>query len=433
VSISPIDVARIAAVSGGYALGAGALLWVLTTPVRRHSLRAALLVQGLICLGATIAGVLGTAHAMFLSQHDLYVTTVVAFVVAIVVSGAALLLSRQISREHGSLRDAAAALGAGGDPAGGPDAGRQGRLAAEAEQVRRSLVEAGRALAESRARERAMVAAQQEMFAAMSHDLRTPMAGIRAMAESLEDGVAPDPARYHSRIRVEVDRLAGMVDALFELARPGEHVAAATDTGPVPLADIVSDCLAGLDAVARSREVSLTGRARGDMELTGDPSAIARAVGNVVTNALAATPTGGSVEVVLERIPGRLGAASTARLTVSDTCGGIDHADLPRVFDVGFRGSRPVDRARAAPGGAGLGLAVTRRIVEAHHGTVTVENTALGCAFCLELPLDEEPCSGAAPHPGAAPSSVGRQASSAFANSAMPSAKGTTGSQPSSS
>lgn len=403
MSISPVDVARIAEISGSYALGAGALLWLATTPVRRRSLRAALLVQGLICLGATLAGVLGTAHAMFLSDHDLYVTTVVAFVVAVVVAGTALLLSRQITREHGSLRDAARRLGTGRDPAEvrAPAAGRERRLAAEAEQVHRSLVEAGRALAESRVRERAMVAAQQEMFAAMSHDLRTPMAGIRAMAESLEDGVAPDPARYHSRIRVEVDRLAGMVDALFELARPGGPTPASDgagpvaggtarvdDEGPVPLSDIVSDCLAGLDAVARSREVSLTGRACGDVELTGDPSAIARAVGNVVTNALAATPTGGSVDVVLERVTGTdPGSPATARLTVSDTCGGIEDADLPRVFDVGFRGSRPVDRARAASGGAGLGLAVTRRIVEAHRGTVDVENTALGCSFVLELPL----------------------------------------------
>lgn len=371
--------AEVAGIAGGCAVAAGILLWVLATPLRRRSLRAALLVLSLLCLGATLAGVLGTAQAMFLSPHDLNVTIVVAVVVAVVVTGAALLLSRMISREHGSLRDAATQLGAGHDPG----AGRHRPLASEAEQVRQSLLDAGRALTESRERERALVVSQQDTFAAMSHDLRTPLAGIRAMAEALEDGLAADPAAYHARILADADRLALMVNALFDLARPHGRPTALPPVS-FSFSDVVSDCLAGLDALARSRRIVLSGHADDTVDLTGDPSAISRAVDNVVTNALTATPPGGRVDVLLERSPG---PPAAAQLTVTDTCGGITDHDLPQVFDIGYRGSRPADLARAAPGGAGLGLAVTRKIIEAHHGTVTVTNTPPGCTFTLRLPL----------------------------------------------
>ena len=373
-------IGEIAAISSVCALSVGILLWALTTPLRRRSLRASLLVLSFLCLSATLAAVIGTAQAMFLSRHDLYVTMLVAVIVAVIVSGATLRLSRLIARDHDSLRDAVSRLGAGEDPTAGPS----GPLAAEIEQVRRSLLDAGRALAASRERERRMAAAQQELLTAMSHDLRTPMAGIRAMAEALEDGVAADPAAYHKRIRADVDRLTGMVDALFELTRT--RAVAATPAVPFSLSDLVSDCLAGLDALARSRGIHLSGRADMMVDLTGDPSALSRVLDNVVTNALAATPRGGAVTVELDRVTV---PAPTARVTVTDTCGGIEGPDLPRVFDVGFRGRRPEDRARAAPGGAGLGLAVSRRIIGSHHGTITAANTTDGCAFTIELPLDD--------------------------------------------
>ena len=89
-------IGEIAAISGGCALAMGALLWGLTTPLRRRSLRASMLVLSFLCLGTTLAAVIGTAQAMFLSRHDLYVTMVVAVIVAVIVSGAALRLSRLV-------------------------------------------------------------------------------------------------------------------------------------------------------------------------------------------------------------------------------------------------------------------------------------------------------------------------------------------------
>ncbi len=372
-------VGEVAAISAGCALAVGLLVWGLSRRLRRRSLRASMLVLSVLCLGATLAAVVGTAQAMFLSRHDLYVTMVVAVVAATTGLGAALRLSRLIAGEHDDLRAAAARLGAGGDPA----VGRSEPLAAEIEQVRRALVDAGQALAQSRQREVAMAGAQQDLVTAMSHDLRTPMARIRAMAEALEDGVAADPAAYHAQIRADVDRLTAMVEALFDLTRTRDGTADPTAV-PVSLHDLVSDCLAGFDALARSRSIRLSGRAGAVIEMVGDPTGLGRALDNVVANALAATPRDGAVTVVLDRVTAPLAAA---RIAVTDTCGGIPARDLDRVFDVGFRGRRPEDRARAAPGGAGLGLAVARRIVEAHHGTITASSTDAGCTFTIVLPL----------------------------------------------
>src|SRR5262249_62398499 len=117
---------------------------------------------------------------------------------------------------------------------------------------------AGR-LAESRDRERALEASRRELVAWVSHDLRTPLAGLRAMSEALEDGVADDPALYYKQIHASVDRLAGMVDDLFELSR---IQAGAISSAPehVGLDDLVSDCLTALEPLARGRGVRLGGR-----------------------------------------------------------------------------------------------------------------------------------------------------------------------------
>src|SRR5207253_6633093 len=116
-------------------------------------------------------------------------------------------------------------------------------VTAELDGLRRELTTTADRLAESRERERALERSRRELVAWVSHDLRTPLAGLRAMAEALEDGVATDPARYHHRIRVEADRLAALVDDLFELSRIQAGALRLT-LERVPVADVVSDALA---------------------------------------------------------------------------------------------------------------------------------------------------------------------------------------------
>ncbi len=229
----------------------------------------------------------------------------------------------------------------------------------------------------ARQRDAEVEARRREMVAWVSHDLRTPLGGIRAMAEALEDDVAPDPAAYHRRIREEVDRLAGMVDDLLALSRlqSGQlHL----DLEEVRLRDLVSDTIASAAALADQRGIRLTGECGEDVTAYVDEPGLSRALTNLVVNAVRYTPHEGSVHVVAMSGPG----VTTVR--VSDSCGGIPVEDLSRVFDAGWRGSAA--RSPGTDSGAGLGLAVVRGIVDALGGTVTVVNRDAGCVFEVGLP-----------------------------------------------
>jgi signal transduction histidine kinase len=211
----------------------------------------------------------------------------------------------------------------------------------------------------------------------VSHDLRTPLAGLRAMAEALEDGLAADPHRYHKQMRAEAERLAAMVDDLFELSR---IQSGALQLAPDQLAldDLVSDVLASTEALAREHGIRLDGQASGQLAVRADPRELSRALNNLLANAIRHTPPGGCVHVEARPQDG------DAVLAVADGCGGIPEADLPYVFDLAWRGT---DARSPAPGtGAGLGLAIVRGVAEAHQGSVRVVNAGAGCRFELRLP-----------------------------------------------
>jgi signal transduction histidine kinase len=228
-----------------------------------------------------------------------------------------------------------------------------------------------------RQRDAEVEAKRREMVAWVSHDLRTPLAGIRAMAEALEDDVAPDPSSYHRRIREEVDRLAGMVDDLLAVSRlqSGQLNLRLEE---VRLRDLVSDTIASAGALADQRGVRLSGECADDVIAYVDEPGLSRALTNLVVNAVRYTPPDGSVHVSAASTP----AGTTVR--VSDTCGGIPSDDLPRLFEAGWRGSAA--RTPGAATGAGLGLAVVRGLVDALGGTVSVANDGPGCVFEVTLP-----------------------------------------------
>jgi signal transduction histidine kinase len=236
-------------------------------------------------------------------------------------------------------------------------------------------------LGRARAREQALEASRRELVAWVSHDLRTPLAGLRAMAEALEDNVVTDPrevSEYHSLIREETDRLAAMIDDLFQLSKI--H-AGTLRLSPrlVGLADLISEVVVSAEPVARAKGIRLTGGVAPGMAVQVDPAEFGRAVSNLVSNAIRHTPRDGTIEVLGEIRQGQ------AYVSVADECGGIPPRDLPRVFDVAFRGESA--RTPDPSGGAGLGLSIARGIVEAHSGQVSVHNAGPGCQFVVSLPL----------------------------------------------
>jgi signal transduction histidine kinase len=254
-------------------------------------------------------------------------------------------------------------------------------LPAELTELSKGLAAAHERLAQARSRERALEASRRELVAWVSHDLRTPLAGLRAMAEALEDHVVVDPrtvSQYHSQIRREVDRLSAMIDDLFELSRI--HAGALRlSRRMVGLEDLVAEVVASAEPVARHKGVRLSGAAVRGMPVFVDTAEMGRALRNLVTNAIRHTPSDGGVDVLAEIQSGM------ACVSVSDACGGIPPDDLPRVFDVAFRGESA--RTPGPQEGAGLGLSIARGIVEAHSGQIAVRNAGPGCQFIIRLPL----------------------------------------------
>jgi len=326
---------------GLYALAAGAVVALLGVvalrAVRGRSIAVHVGLLLAITVAAVVAGVVAVAKAMFLSPHDLQVVLITVAASAAVSLAVGVVFGR--------------------------------RLAASAVWA-----------AQARERERRLEAGRRELVAWVSHDLRTPLAGMRAMVEALEDRVVDDPetvAEYHRRIRIEADRMARLVDDLFELSRINAG-ALRLAMSSVPLADIVSDAIASAAPLAQSRGVRIVADEAGWPVVRASEPELARVVGNLLVNSVRYTPADGTVRVDAGQDHGE------AWLAVSDSCGGIPEDDLARVFDVAFRGEKA--RTPASAGGGGLGLAIVRGLVEAHGGRVHAHNTATGCRFVVRIP-----------------------------------------------
>ncbi|MFF1408354.1 sensor histidine kinase [Streptomyces sp. NPDC058289] len=377
------DILLIALFAFGGAVCAGALGALVLRLVRHRSVAVSLTVIAAVTVTAMLAGTLAVAQAMFLSRHDLGVVTLVVAMAAVVSLAVALLLGRWVVARSRELSLAARDFGDGGSFAAPP-----GLATAELASLSRELAATSEKLAVSRERERALETSRRELVAWISHDLRTPLAGLRAMSEALEDGMAEDPARYHRQIRTEVDRLNSMVGDLFELSRI--HAGAlALSPSRMSVYDLVGDALSGVHPLARERGVRLDGGAVDRVPVEVDGKEMTRVLANLLINAIRHTPADGTVAIAASvREDG-----GAVVVSVTDGCGGIPAEDLPRVFDTGWRGTPArtppagVASVPAPPAGAGLGLAIVRGIVEAHAGRAAVRNVPGGCRFEVTLPV----------------------------------------------
>lgn len=378
--MSAADVVLVVALSLAAAVVVGALALPVLRLTRRASVVAQLVVVVVAAVAATAAGTGTVAVAMYVSPHDLVVTLVVSAVSGLIAVALALLLGRTFVRSTERLRLVAKALG-NGDPLEVDGAVRHN---AEFAAVTAELSGTSKRLAAARAEVVAIETSRRDLIAWISHDLRTPLAGLRAMAESLEDGVADDPPRYYGLMRQQVDRLSMMVEDLFELSR--------IQTGTLPLAlehvalyDVVSDAVAELAPLAAARSVQMTEDCAEALVVVGDPGELARMIGNLLLNAIQHSDPGGTILV-----EARHDGDDRVLLTVQDSAGGIPEHDLERVFEPGWRGTeaRTVDPSTRAAG-AGLGLAIVRGIAHAHAGEVTVRNVPGGCRFDVRLPRQQ--------------------------------------------
>jgi signal transduction histidine kinase len=353
--------------------------------VRYRSLRQQLTIATLLPVVAVATTVLINVQLMFLSAHDSLVILIALLVSLLLAALGAWLVVRRISRA--SRRVGAGLLQLVSDSASNTpvvaDATAETDAAPrELAQVLDDLAEIRRTLAESRARERAAEQARQELVSFMSHDLRTPLAGLRALSEGLEDGVIADVPRAMAHLRATVARMSVLVDDLFALSRV-QGTAEAKPQTMVSLTELISDVASESAATARTRgvqlEVDLPDNDR--LAVLGSADDLARALTNLATNAIRHTDPG-----MVVQLAGRRADDGHIRVAVCDGCGGIPESSLARVFDTGWRGtpSRSGD-----DGGAGLGLAITRAVVESHGGEISVRNVAGGCRFEVALPVPQ--------------------------------------------
>ncbi|MDP2287882.1 MAG: HAMP domain-containing sensor histidine kinase [Actinomycetota bacterium] len=332
---SEVEVVLIAA---GTAAATGLIGLQAVNLLGRRSPRTAAIVAPLVPVTAVGLALAVCAWAMFLSTHDL-VVLVWVFVAALPIALAfGLVAARRLNE------------------------------ATQAAAVATAELEAANAIELQR----------REMTSWIGHDLRTPLAGLRAMSEALEDGVAPDPARYLAQIRREVERLTGMVDDLLALSRLQSQELMLT-IERIDVADVVSDILSATEPLAIEQGVRLGGSASGPLPSMVDERELSRGLTNLVMNAVRHTPAHAPVTVEA-RCRG-----TEVVVSVTDTCGGIATEDLDRLFEPGWRGSSA--RSQGGAEGAGLGLAVTQSAMDALGGRVSVRNVEGGCCFELTLPL----------------------------------------------
>jgi signal transduction histidine kinase len=353
--------------------------------VRYRSLRQQLTIATLLPVVAVAATVLINVQLMFLSAHDSLVILIALLTSLLLAALGALLVVRRVS--HASRRVGAglhqlvsdSASGAPVEAAGSTEAAAAPR---ELAQVLDDLAATRRTLAESRTRERAAEQSRQELVSFMSHDLRTPLAGLRALSEGLEDGVIDDVPRAMSHLRATVARMSVLVDDLFALSRVQGTREAKPQT-MVSLTELISDVASESAATARAQgvrlEVDLPDNDR--LAVLGSSDDLARALANLTTNAIRHTDPELPV-----RLEGRRTDDGHIHVAVSDSCGGIPEANLSRVFNAGWRGS---PSRSGDDGGAGLGLAIARGVIESHGGEITVHNIEGGCRFEVALAVPQ--------------------------------------------
>jgi len=347
--------------------------WIHRSPRIRLTLMAAYALSGIL----VFFNVWVIARLMFASQHDLLLATVLlAFATGIAMS-LGYFSSAAVTDRILTLNQAAQKIARGELNTRIVDNGRDEMAALVA-----SFNEMAAQLQESDEKQGELERLRRDLIAWVSHDLRTPLTSIRAILEALADGVVEDPEtvqRYLKTAQRDIRSLSILIDDLFEMAQM-DAGGLQLERTPGSIADLISDTIESFSEIAKQQGVSLIGSAAQDIEpVQIDVRRMGRVLSNLVGNALRHTPSGGQVSICAARTD------QGVQIEVEDTGEGIEPEELPHVFDRFYR----VEKSRSrATGGAGLGLAIARGIVEAHGGEITVESTVgKGTRFRLLIPI----------------------------------------------
>ncbi len=371
-------------VSGAMTIVVGWLLIHLVDSRLGLTLLARFVLVTLVGSAVLAANIVVLARLMFIStDHDLQVLlATVAFSTIIAVCFATWVASQTIARianVNQGIRDLAR-----GNLSITMEVSGRDEVATLAEDVQALA----RRLTEARDERLALDAERRELTSAISHDLRTPLSTIRAMVDALEDGVVSDPIevkRYFVTIRRDVERLDRMIDDLFDLAQI-DAGAMRLRRQSITVHEVVSEVVDAMRARAQRADVAIELSIQDELPaamLDGDR--LERAIANLLRNALEHTPSGGQIHVLVGGDDGHVSVA------ISDTGEGIAEEDLPNIWTRFYRAERSRARASDASDGAGLGLAITKGIVELHGGQVQVRSRpGTGSVFTILLPMTSD-------------------------------------------
>jgi signal transduction histidine kinase len=356
-----------------YAVGSGVVLYALMRGGRRLTRRlsgqSARVQWGMGVVMVVVAG-------LMLADYDVRFQTAIAddLPAGLVAVRTASIVAASVAGDVGALRDALVTVGEGE---------RDIVVAHEArdeigELARSAAAMAARLGAEERGRD-AADAARRRLVAAVSHDLRTPIASLRLLVDAIDDDIVDEPTRrrYLQTMQTHIGSLSAMIDDLFELSRI-EAGDITWSMRQVQLSELVDETVAAMTPEARSRQVDVRSVLTGPVVAArADAEKIQRVLFNLIRNAIRHTPADGSVTVRAEANDGGV------EVEVADTGAGIAPEDREQVFELFYRGGAEASRSGD---GAGLGLAIARAIVETHGGRIWLPASERGTRVRFSLP-----------------------------------------------
>ena len=352
-----LSVTAVVSIIAGY--GAYRLGWMNRSPTLLWTLLGGYALSSLL----TFLNVWMTANLMFTSDHDLGLATVLLIYAGGIAMVLGYFLANTLTQRIRQLDQAARSI-AHGELNTRTEVHGQDEIA----ELAGTFNQMAERLHTADIQRRQLDHLRRDLIAWVSHDLQTPLASIRAIIEALADEMIEDPEtqrRYLRTAQREIADLSVLIDDLFQMAQ--------LDAGGLPLecewnalSDLISDTLETFSEMAARQGVKLEGSLADDVDpVWMDSPRIGRVLNNLVGNAMRHVQDGGSVTVSARRI------SNGVQVEVIDNGPGIDPEDLPYIFERFYRGEKSRNRAT---GGAGLGLAIARGIVEAHQGHIEVES-----------------------------------------------------------
>jgi signal transduction histidine kinase len=345
---------------------------------RSPNIRIALLGSYALASLLTFINVWLTARLMFTDPHDLLLGTVLLIFAGAIAMALGYLLSSSFLDRIQSLDQAAKKIAKGNLSTRITVEGRD-----ELADLAQSFNQMASQLQEAAEKRKQLESLRKELIAWIGHDLQTPLASVSAIIEALADDVVEDPEtekRYFITAKKNIASLSHLIDDMFQMAQI-DAGGLALNYESVVISDLISDCLESFTELAKRNEITLHGSVSPELGMVQmDVQRINRVLNNLIDNALRHTPSGGVVEVRSNP------SDQDVIVEVIDDGEGIAPEDLPQIFDLFYRGELS---RRNSLAGAGLGLAISKGIIEAHGGKIEVDSHPGQTIFSFTIPVSK--------------------------------------------